>query len=146
MNLTIRKNLAIIDDRIISYSTEVGRLQNGHITVKGKYSRTTTKQINHLADILCIPVEYLSKSQQCYYEYSYGANIRQSEALSEACSKVILDVAKSHGTDLVTAAVLSLSKLKDKTKQRCMDQLKDLHDIDDNSIEDILFLHEVGLI
>lgn len=47
--IKIKNNLFIADNDIISYKTRVANIEDGKIHVHGKYSRTTTKHISHVA-------------------------------------------------------------------------------------------------
>ena len=65
MNITLRvkPNLHIEGDSIISYETEVARIHPDGIEVFGKYSRTTSKQITLLAEMLGLPIKSQSTSR-----------------------------------------------------------------------------------
>ena len=145
MKLKICNNLHLIDGKIISYSTTVGRVTPTGIKVNGKYSRSTTKHVGKIAGILGIPIEYISKENQWFDWYEFGANVKYDGAISQKSTLVILSKIRETGCSLVNAAVLALSEIKGKDQLNCINQLLK-KGVDRQRIDDILALSQLGLV
>lgn len=50
MNKDYGKNLKVVDNRVISYTTHVATIDGGKLLVHGKWSNTTSRHINTVAD------------------------------------------------------------------------------------------------
>ena len=145
MKLKICNNLHLIDGKIISYSTVVGRVTQTSIETNGKYSRTTTKHVGRISQLLGIPIEYTTMKKQWFAQYELGVNIEFDEAIDQSSSLKILAKIKETGSNLLNAAILALPELKGKRKQRCIDQLLN-NGIDRQRIYDTLELARFGLV
>ena len=89
MILKICDNLHIIDEAIISYSTVVGRVTPTGIEANGKYSRSTTKHVGRISQMLGIPIEYVTMDKQWFAWYDYGANVKYDGAIGQASTSKI---------------------------------------------------------
>jgi hypothetical protein len=144
MILKICDNLHIIDEAIISYSTVVGRVTPTGIEANGKYSRSTTKHVGRISQMLGIPIEYVTMDKQWFAWYDYGANVKYDGAIGQASTSKILAKALETGTSLIEAAILALPEITGKDRQRCIDQLLN-EGVDSQKIDDIVFLNHLGL-
>lgn len=72
----IGNNLRIEGDKVISYSTVVARIKDNKLLVNGKYSRTTTKHLCMVRNLLGLGQEYMSEKKKdfCYYERGVKCN------------------------------------------------------------------------
>ena len=73
MNLKIKDNLFIVGTRVISYETEVAKinLKTGEIVTNGTYSRTTSKQLAYLSILTGLTL-VKSKKRGRYFEFGFG--------------------------------------------------------------------------
>jgi hypothetical protein len=94
MKLKVKSNLHMIDDRVLSYDTEVAKIVGKEIMVYGKYSRTTSKHLRYLADETGFRLNQLTAKQQVYWQFAYGTNISFSQAVSPAGTAKILELLK----------------------------------------------------
>ena len=145
MKLKISNNLHVIDGNIVSYSTVVGKVTPTAILANGKYSRSTTKHVNSIAQATGLTIKYVTMQQQWFSWYEYGANCKIEGSLSPEASAIILSKMRETDTDLRTAAICSLPELKSRDSAKCIAQLKE-SGIDQSSIDDVLVLLEIGLL
>ena len=101
IRLSVKRNLMVVlefDTRlqltvgsIISYSTNVATIKDKKILVNGKYSRTTSKHLSHIACLTHFPIQMMNKSNKMDWWYEYGANISHPESLSPGTSHQLLE-------------------------------------------------------
>lgn len=145
MKLKISNNLHIIDGNIVSYSTVVGKVTPTAILANGKYSKSTTKHVNRIAQATGLTIKYVTMQQQWFSWYEHGANCKIEGALSPEGSTVILSKMRETDADIRTAVIRSLPELKSKDHAKGVAQLKE-SGIDQSSIDDALVLLELGLL
>lgn len=95
MIFKVSNNLFVVDDRIISYETEVASIDGDSIKEKGKFSRTTTKHISKVASLLgkrIIPTP--SKTKTDFYKYEMGIRIDYSNCVSPKATSLIFEKIK----------------------------------------------------
>jgi len=73
MNLIYQlgENLFIKGDKVISYETHVASIKDNIIYEFGKFSRTTSKHISRVANILKLPVKTVNKNV-AFFKYEMG--------------------------------------------------------------------------
>ena len=69
--LKIRKNLFISGNFVISYETKVAKIKDNKIYELGKFSRTTSKHIFHVASLFKLDLVRNDK-KQVFYKYEVG--------------------------------------------------------------------------
>lgn len=69
--LKIRKNLFISGNFVISYETKVAKIKDNKIYELGKFSRTTSKHIFHVASLFKLELVRNDK-KQVFYKYEMG--------------------------------------------------------------------------
>lgn len=69
--LKIRKNLFISGNYVISYDTKVAKIKDNKIYELGKYSRTTSKHIYHIASLFNLELVRNNK-KQVFWKYEMG--------------------------------------------------------------------------
>jgi hypothetical protein len=145
MKLKIQDNLFLIGDRVISYSTEVGRIIGDSIQVYGKYSRTTTKHLVKLANELGLPLHYKSSERQFFDRYYYGAKVKLDDVMSATASSTIMSIKKKYSCSLIDACIIALGDLRWRDKEKCRRQLEEFG-VDSQHVEDTLTLRNLGLL
>lgn len=145
MKLKISNNLHIIDGNIVSYSTVVGKVTSTAILANGKYSRSTTKHVNSIAQAMGLTIKYVTMQQQWFSWYEYGANCKIDGALSPEGSAAILSKMRETDSDLRAAAIRALPELGSRDRAKCVTQLE-ASGIDQSVIDDALVLIELGLV
>lgn len=94
MIFKVSNNLFIVEDTIISYETEVAYIYNDSIKEKGKFSRTTTKHIQKVSNLLgkrIIP----SKIKPDFYKYEMGIRIDYLNCVSPKATSLIFEKIKN---------------------------------------------------
>jgi len=115
--LKIRENLYLEDGRVIvSYDTVVAEIVNNEIVEYGRFSRTTTKHINHIACLLGVKVQQSNLKNNNFFKYEPGVKVK-ADSLSQKLSNLILQN-KKEGRDFLLAilAVADTARGKDKEK------------------------------
>lgn len=69
--LKIRKNLFISGNYVISYDTKVAKIKDNKLYELGKYSRTTSKHIYHIAWLFKLELVRNDK-KQVFWKYEMG--------------------------------------------------------------------------
>lgn len=93
MIFKVSNNLFVVEDRIISYETEVAVIDGDSINELGKFSRTTTKHIQKVSTLLgkrIIP----SKTKPDFYKYEMGIRIDYSNCVSPKATSLIFEKIK----------------------------------------------------
>jgi hypothetical protein len=110
--LKIKDNLWIKGNKIISYETVVGKIENDRILEYGKYSRTTTKHIYAVSRIMGLPVVF-KPTNQSFWKFEAGVKCSSPSprVFSKNASEAILKSMKE-GEDLIMtfAAMKSIGK------------------------------------
>ena len=94
MIFKVSNNLFVVDDRIISYETEVASIDGDSINERGKFSRTTTRHISKVASLLgkrIIP----SKTKPDFYKHEMGIRIDYSNCVSPKATALIFEKIKN---------------------------------------------------
>lgn len=90
MIFKVSNNLFVVDDRIISYETEIAIIGEDSINELGKFSRTTTRHISKVAHLLgkrIIPTP--SKTKPDFYKHEMGIRIDYSNCVSPKATGLI---------------------------------------------------------
>lgn len=94
MIFKVSNNLFVVEDRIISYETEVAYIYDDSIKEGGKFSRTTTRHISKVASLLgkrIIP----SKTKPDFYKHEMGIRIDYSNCVSPKATALIFEKIKN---------------------------------------------------
>ena len=94
MIFKVSNNLFVVEDRIISYETEVASIDGDSINEGGKFSRTTTRHISKVASLLgkrIIP----SKTKPDFYKHEMGIRIDYSNCVSPKATALIFEKIKN---------------------------------------------------
>ena len=94
MIFKVSNNLFVVEDRIISYETEVASIDGDSINERGKFSRTTTRHISKVASLLgkrIIP----SKTKPDFYKHEMGIRIDYSNCVSPKATALIFEKIKN---------------------------------------------------
>jgi hypothetical protein len=95
MIFKVSNNLFVIDDRIISYETEVAVIDGDSINERGKFSRTTSRHIQKVASLLGKRIIYtLSKTKPDFYKHEMGIRIDYSNCVSPKATALIFEKIK----------------------------------------------------
>lgn len=86
MKLKLKDNLFRVNDTIISYDTEVATISGKKLIEHGKYSRTTSKHIHHVASLYGLEI-VRAKEKEPFCQYEYGVKCSLPGALSKSLSK-----------------------------------------------------------
>jgi hypothetical protein len=90
MKLKLKDNLFRVNDTIISYDTEVATISGKKLIEHGKYSRTTSKHISHVASLYGLEI-VRAKEKEPFYQYEYGVKCELPGTLSRRVSEEISD-------------------------------------------------------
>jgi len=148
--LQIAQNLFLVGNKVISYETHVATLQfyptelsrRPVLMTKGKYSRTTTKHIHRVRQLLDASLVDQSE-RQAFYQFEFGAQCKIPGSISPAGSSQIMEQLKlGNPIDVAVAVVASTLPKPDLKKILAMtDSLPDLY----TRIQRCLFLRDKGL-
>jgi hypothetical protein len=89
LNFKLGNNIFLQGDKVISYETHVADIKDGYIEARGKYSRTTSKQISKVASVLKLKL-HTSNKKGDFYRYEYGAKFSIDNCLSQKISAFII--------------------------------------------------------
>ena len=117
--LKVKENLHIVGDRVISYNTTVARIENGRLLRLGQWSRTTTKHINFVAQLMGLSVSPLPSCwiESSCYMLPFGAKVRLEDSLSVSSSRHVAQRLNSE-LDLGWAIALSWKRLTVRERKR----------------------------
>lgn len=88
--LSPRQNFHIKGNKIISYETCVGKIENNQIVSFGKFSRTTTKQLYSLMTLTGLPIKE-EKKDVGFWKYEMGITpFKYKDSLSKDLSEFII--------------------------------------------------------
>jgi hypothetical protein len=112
--LQLASNLHIKGDEIISYDTVVAKIKEDHISVLGKFSRTTSKHISKAVFALGLPSRDADKKPTIYWtQYYMGCEptvIRGS--ISQEVTDVLLKNVYREGLGFEESLLTALVKAK----------------------------------
>ena len=94
MIFKVSNNLFVVDDRIISYETEVASIDGDSINEGGKFSRTTTRHISKVASLLG-KRNIHSKTKPDFYKHEMGIRIDYSNCVSPKATALIFEKIKN---------------------------------------------------
>ena len=89
LNFKLGNNIFLQGNKIISYETHVADIKEGCIEARGKYSRTTTKQISRVASTLGLAL-HSSDKRKDFWKHEFGAKFSIDNCLSEKISTFII--------------------------------------------------------
>ena len=123
--LTITPNLFIIGTNVISYNTTVARIEGDKLIENGRYSRTTSKHIQHVARLFNLEVIPAGpKDRPRFFKYELGVRVQMPKnALSMKTSKAIVDFMKE-GLDFLNS-VVKLPKIPKKDMEIIINHLEE---------------------
>ena len=89
LNFKLGNNIFLQGNKVISYETHVADIKDGYIEARGKYSRTTGKQMGRVASTLRLKL-HPSNKREDFYKHEYGAKFSIDNCLSEKISTFII--------------------------------------------------------
>lgn len=114
MIFKVSNNLFVVEDRIISYETEVAVIDGDSINELGKFSRTTTKHIQKVSTLLGKRIIHaLSKAKPDFYKHEMGIRIDYSNCVSVKATGLIFERIKK-GVNLEIAIASLKNELPKK--------------------------------
>jgi hypothetical protein len=112
--LKLRENLFRRGNEIISYDTIVAHIEDDKLIEHGRYSRTTSKHIGHVARIFNLSVVHAKNKERGFYKYETGEiSINIPGALSVKTSTAIAALMGTGSTFLQAVAVIEKMPQKD---------------------------------
>jgi hypothetical protein len=112
--LKLRENLFRKGDQIISYDTIVAHIEDDKLIEHGRYSRTTSKHIGHVARIFNLSVVHAKNKEDGFYKYETGEiSVNIPGALSLKTSTEIATLMGTGSTFLQAVAVIEKMPKKD---------------------------------
>jgi hypothetical protein len=112
--LKLRENLFRRGNDIISYDTVVAHIEDDKLIEHGRYSRTTSKHIGHVARIFNLSVVHAKNKERGFYKYETGEiKINIPGALSVKTSTSIATLMGTGSTFLQAVAVIEKMPQKD---------------------------------
>jgi hypothetical protein len=112
--LKLRENLFRKGDQIISYDTVVAHIEDDKLIEHGRYSRTTSKHIGHVARIFNLSVVHAKNKEDGFYKYDTGEiSVNIPGALSVKTSTEIATLMGTGSTFLQAVAVIEKMPKKD---------------------------------
>jgi len=98
LNFKLGNNIFLQGNKVISYETHVADIKEGYIEARGKYSRTTGKQISKVASTLKLNLHKSDKKED-FYRHEYGAKFSIDNCLSEKISSFIIGYMRENELD-----------------------------------------------
>lgn len=137
--LKLRDNLWVYQNRIISYETEVGRIAGDTIVSYGKFSRTTTKQINHMASLGGYHIKPELKSKTFWkYEVGVRCNPPGTRLVSKELSERIVS-AKLVGAEPTEVILgVDVNSIGRKDLSSIVDHILTYTDMTEKEIESLI--------
>jgi len=151
ITLKVANNLHIVGDRVISYETHVATIERKPVELQrrpiircnGKYSRTTSKHVNLIAELLEANRD-LDPKRKDFWQFEYGAQCSMPNSISPAGSALVVR-AMANGLSeeaALTAAVTGMSKRDLKIVNEIAADLPELQ----TRIKRAVFLSALGLV
>jgi hypothetical protein len=98
LNFKLGNNIFLQGNKVISYETHVADIKEGYIEARGRYSRTTGKQISKVASTLKLNLHKSDKKGD-FYRYEYGVKFSIDNCLSEKISAFIIGYMRENELD-----------------------------------------------
>ena len=112
--LKLRENLFRRGNEIISYDTVVAHIEDDKLIEHGRYSRTTSKHIGHVARLFNLSVVHAKNKEKGFYKYDTGEiKIDMPGSLSMKTSKEIATLMGAGSTFLQAVSILEKMPKKD---------------------------------
>ena len=112
--LKLGDNLFRKENEIISYDTIVAHIEDDKLIEHGRYSRTTSKHIGHVARLFNLSVVRAKNKEDGFYKYDRGEiQINLPGALSIKTSTTIATLMGTGSTFLQAVAVIEKMPKKD---------------------------------
>jgi hypothetical protein len=112
--LKLRENLFRRGNEIISYDTIVAHIEDDKLIEHGRYSRTTSKHIGHVARLFNLSVVHAKNKERGFYKYETGEiSVNIPGALSVKTSTTIATLMGTGSTFLQAVAVIEKMPQKD---------------------------------
>jgi hypothetical protein len=112
--LKLKENLFRRGNDIISYDTVVAHIEDNMLVEHGRYSRTTSKHIGHVARIFNLSVVHAKNKEDGFYKYEKGEiSINIPGSLSVKTSTEIATLMGTGSTFLQAIAVIEKMPKKD---------------------------------
>jgi hypothetical protein len=149
--LQIAQNLFLMGDKVISYETHVATVEfyptslnrRPVLTTKGKYSRTTSKHIQRVRQMLDASLVDLAVKQS-FYQFEFGAQCKIPGSISPAGSSQIIEHLRQ-GNPMEVAVAMAAAVLPKSDQKKILEMADDLPSLQ-NRIKRCMFLHDKGLI
>jgi hypothetical protein len=123
--LKLRENLFRRGNEIISYDTIVAHIEDDKLIEHGRYSRTTSKHITHVAQLFNLSVVHAKNKERGFYKYDTGEiKINIPGALSVKTSTEIATLMGTGSTFL--QAVSAIEKMPKKDLEIVDEYIKEL--------------------
>ena len=126
----LKDNLFMIGNDIISYETHVATIDGDKIIEHGKYSKTTSKHISYVAELLKLEVvPNKTKMKNQFDKLQYGVRCFVDSAISKSSSLKILSKMINEGVEY-KYALLALERAIPKKDwnlldKRCLDGVEE---------------------
>jgi len=122
--LKLRENLFRKGNEIISYDTVVAHIEGNKLIEHGRYSRTTSKHIGHVAQLFNLSVVQAKNKEDGFYKYDTGEiKINIPGALSQKLSLQISEL-MGRGSSFI-CALAEVEKIPKKDLDIIEKHLKD---------------------
>jgi hypothetical protein len=149
--LKISNNLHVVGTKVISYETYVADIKLGskgldrrvRVIADGKFSRTTTKQLSQLADLLGARVESAHLIHQLFDRLQCGVSIRIKGALSRDASRTIIKKLAT-GNSLHDSTVASIPSFNKTDLAKLLTYTEGNPKLKEQ-VETVLFLAKIGI-
>jgi len=140
----LKDNLFIIGKDIISYETHVATIECNKIIEHGRYSRTTTKHITFVADLLGLPVEHSKiKMKNKFDKFELGVRCFIENCISARASLQILNKVFKEGYEY-KYALICLQKSISKKDWNLLDKVC-LYQMDQDEYKGVKLLNRLEL-
>ena len=144
IRIELKNNLFLIGDKVFSYETNVALIQDQRIVMLGKFSRTTTKQINWLSGLTGYPVVHDSRPGNYFKFYAGVGRLTMRGCLSQNATKKMEPYLKT-GFDFSDALFAAIADLTRKDRELARPMLEKIgHTAEGMNI--FLAAKELGLI
>ena len=149
--LQIAQNLFLMGNKVISYETHVATVEfypeslgrRPVLTTKGKYSRTTSKHIQRVRQLL--DASFVDQTQkQAFYQFEFGALCKIPGSISPSGSSLIMERMKLGNPIEVAVAAVAMALSKSDLK-KILQMAEDLPSLQ-NRIKRCMFLQDKGLV
>lgn len=109
--IKVKDNLFLVGSKIFSFETHVGDVVGRRIIPLGKFSRTTTKHINHISSLLGFPIGESKDLRIWFYKYEMGVKCTADNLLSNRLGNRILSHMKEGKTFLEALCTVPKSEI-----------------------------------